>query len=65
MSQECEGQFDSSDREIAKLIALAQCSDAIYSIQPVHGLVLAYRHLKPKVDQLVIPWSCEFCYLLL
>ena len=37
-SQVCEGQSDSSDRLMAKLVALARCSDAMYSIWLVHGL---------------------------
>ena len=51
-----ENQFnDSSDRELAKLIALAQGSDAMYSIWLFHRLKLVYR--QPNVDLLVIPKS--------
>ena len=50
-----EGQFDSSDKEMAKLVALARGSDAMYSIWFIHGLKLVYGHPKPNVDNLVIP----------
>ena len=38
LSQVYEGQSNSSNKDMAKLVALDQGNDAIYSIQSVHGL---------------------------
>ena len=42
-SQVYEGQSDSSDRDMAKLVGLAEGNNAIYSVWLVHGLELVYR----------------------
>ena len=41
-----EYQSDSSNSEIAKLVALARGSDAMYGTKSVHGLELVFRHSK-------------------
>ena len=64
LSQVYEGQSDSSDREIAKLVILPQGSKSIYSIQLVDRLELVYRHTKSNLYQLVILRSRGLCSLL-
>ena len=43
-----EGQADSSDKEMAKLVAWAWGGDARFSICSIFGLELGYRHPKPN-----------------
>ena len=44
LSQVYEGQPDRRDRKMAKLVALAQDSNAMYSVWSGHKLELEYRH---------------------
>ena len=55
LSQVYEGLFDSSNKEMAKLVALDRGINAMYGIWLAHRLGLVFRHLKPKVDQLFVP----------
>ena len=50
LSQVYEGQSDSSDRDIAKIVALAWGSNAMYGIWSVYELELVQRNPKPDVD---------------